>query len=48
MREALDDPARAQAWADHGEKRVRAEFDHAERLRRIMNVYDEVTNLRSA
>jgi glycosyltransferase involved in cell wall biosynthesis len=48
MREVLDDPARAQAWADQGEKHVRAEFDHAERLRRITNVYDEVTNLRSA
>jgi glycosyltransferase involved in cell wall biosynthesis len=48
MREALDDPARAQAWADQGEKRVRAEFDHTERLRRITRVYDDVAKLRSA
>ena len=48
MREALADPERAQARADHGERRVRAEFDHATRLRRIERVYDDVAGLRRA
>lgn len=39
---ALADPAHAQALAEAGERRVRAEFSHAVRLQRIMRVYDGV------
>ena len=41
MREALTDPARAAAWAEAGERRVRADFSHGVRLQQIMAVYDE-------
>lgn len=42
MREALTDPAVPAAWAEAGERRVRTEFSHRVRLRRIMAVYDQV------
>lgn len=48
MRETLADPARAASWAENGEQHVRHEFDHAERLRQITRVYDEVASCRSA
>jgi glycosyltransferase involved in cell wall biosynthesis len=41
MREALTDTVRAAAWAEAGERRVRAEFSHSVRLQQILAVYDE-------
>jgi glycosyltransferase involved in cell wall biosynthesis len=42
IREALTDPTASAAWAEAGERRVRTEFSHRVRLRRIMAVYDQV------
>jgi glycosyltransferase involved in cell wall biosynthesis len=41
MCEALTNTARAAAWAEAGERRVRADFSHSVRLQQIMTVYDE-------
>ena len=41
MREALADRARSAAWAEAGERRVRADFSHGVRLQQIMAVYDQ-------
>jgi len=40
--EALTDPSRTMAWVDGGERHVRENFNHAVRLQRITDVYDEV------
>ena len=42
MREALTAAERTESWVTSGEMHVRHNFDHATRLRRIMDVYDHV------